>query len=37
MTYEYVELAGGDHGNVISIGMPAIFEFFDEHRKPRPR
>ena len=35
MTHEYLEIAGGDHGNVIGIGMPAIFAFFDEHAKPR--
>jgi predicted peptidase len=37
MTYEYVEVAGGDHGNVITIGMPDIFAFFDEHSKTRSR
>lgn len=36
MTHEYVEVAGGDHGNVITIGMPDIFAFFDEHSKPAP-
>jgi hypothetical protein len=35
MTYEYREIADGDHGNVIGIGMPDIFAFFDEHTKPR--
>ena len=37
MTYDYLEVEGGDHGNVIGIGMPTIFEFFDDHRKPRSR
>jgi poly(3-hydroxybutyrate) depolymerase len=36
MTHEYVEVAGGDHGNVITIGMPGIFAFFAEHSKPVP-
>ena len=30
--HEYLEIVDGDHGNVIDIGMPRIFEFFDEHR-----
>jgi len=34
MTHEYHEIAGGDHGNVIGIGMPDIFKFFDKHSKP---
>jgi predicted esterase len=34
MTHEYLEVAGGDHGNVIAIGMPDIFAFFDKHSKP---
>lgn len=33
MTYVYQELGHGDHGNVIHIGMPDIFEFFGEHVK----
>jgi predicted peptidase len=37
MTYDYLEVVNGDHGNVISIGMPTIFEFFDRHKKPRSR
>jgi predicted peptidase len=34
MTHEYREIANGDHGNVIGIGMPDIFAFFAEHSKP---
>jgi predicted peptidase len=34
MTHEYLEIADGDHGNVIGIGMPDIFAFFAEHAKP---
>lgn len=37
MTHDYLEVADGDHGNVISIGMPTIFEFFDRQKKPRSR
>jgi predicted peptidase len=37
MTYEYVEIAGGDHGSVITIGMPNIFAFFEQHSKPALR
>jgi predicted peptidase len=33
MTHEYVEIEGGDHGNVIGMGMPAIFAFFAEHAR----
>jgi poly(3-hydroxybutyrate) depolymerase len=37
MTHEYLEIAGGDHGNVIATGMPDIIAFFDAHLKPTPR
>jgi len=37
MTHRYIEVPGGDHGNVISIGMPDIFAFFGQHSKPVPR
>jgi predicted esterase len=33
MMHEYHEIAGGDHGNVISIGMPDILAFFDRHSR----
>jgi dipeptidyl aminopeptidase/acylaminoacyl peptidase len=33
MKSEYKELPGGDHGTVISDGMPDIFKFFAEHPK----
>jgi poly(3-hydroxybutyrate) depolymerase len=33
MTYEYLEIPGGDHGNVIPMGMPNIFAFFAAHTK----
>jgi predicted esterase len=36
VTHEYLEIAGGDHGNVIATGMPKIFEFFEkQHREKR--
>jgi alpha-beta hydrolase superfamily lysophospholipase len=28
--YKYVEIPGGDHGSVITTGMPDVFEFFKE-------
>ena len=33
MTHTYLEIAGGDHGNVIGTGMPDIFKFFAQHSK----
>jgi predicted peptidase len=33
MTHTYLEIAGGDHGNVIGTGMPDIFKFFADHPK----
>jgi predicted esterase len=33
MTYEYRELGAGDHGNVITLGMPDMFAFFEEHSR----
>jgi predicted esterase len=33
MTHEYHEIPKGDHGNVISIGMPDIFKFFSKHSR----
>lgn len=37
MTYEYKEVAGGDHGSVITTGMPDIFKFFAAHSKPEQK
>jgi poly(3-hydroxybutyrate) depolymerase len=31
--YEYLEIAGAGHGDVISKGMPQIFEFFEKQQK----
>ncbi len=33
MTYEYMEIPDGDHGNVVGKGMPKIFEFFEKQKK----
>jgi predicted peptidase len=37
MPYQYIEVAGGDHGSVISGSMPDIFAFFAKHSKPASR
>jgi predicted peptidase len=31
MTYEYIEVPGGDHISIASQNLPKIFEFFDKH------
>jgi poly(3-hydroxybutyrate) depolymerase len=33
LTYEYLEIAGAGHGDVVSRGMPKIFEFFEKQNK----
>jgi poly(3-hydroxybutyrate) depolymerase len=33
MTYQYVEVPGGDHGSVLTTGAPDIFAFFAKHSK----
>jgi poly(3-hydroxybutyrate) depolymerase len=33
VTHEYLEIAGAGHGDVISKGMPKIFEFFEKQNK----
>jgi poly(3-hydroxybutyrate) depolymerase len=33
ITHEYLEIAGAGHGDVITKGMPKIFEFFDKHKQ----
>jgi predicted peptidase len=33
MTYEYIEVPGGDHGSVVAENMPKIFEFFNKNKK----
>jgi predicted peptidase len=37
MPYQYIEVAGGDHGSVISGSMPDIFAFFANHTKTAAR
>jgi len=37
MTHEYVEVAGGDHGSVLTTGMADIFAFFNKHSKDTDR
>jgi hypothetical protein len=29
----YIEVPGGSHGSVAGPSMPALFDFFDAHRK----
>ena len=31
--HQYVEVPGGTHGNVVAPNLPAMFDFFDRHRK----
>lgn len=33
ISHEYLEIAGAGHGDVISKGMPQIFEFFEKQQK----
>jgi predicted peptidase len=33
IVHEYLEIAGGGHGDVIGTGMPKIFEFFEKQAK----
>jgi predicted peptidase len=33
MNYQYLEIEGGDHINVVGTGMPKIFEFFEKQLK----
>ena len=33
MTYEYLEIEGGDHGSVVGQNVPKIFDFFDKHKR----
>jgi predicted peptidase len=35
MTHKYVEVAGGDHGSVLTTGAADIFAFFNAHSKSR--
>jgi len=33
ITHQYIEVAGGDHGSVLTTGAPDIFAFFAKHTK----
>jgi poly(3-hydroxybutyrate) depolymerase len=33
ITHEYLEIAGGGHGDVVSTGLPKIFEYFEKQSK----
>ena len=33
--YRYIEVPGGDHGNVVEPNFGAMFDFFDKHSKRR--
>jgi len=33
VTHEYLEIAGAGHGDVVTKGMPQIFEFFEKQQK----
>jgi poly(3-hydroxybutyrate) depolymerase len=35
MTHEYLEIAGGGHVDVLSKGMPRVFEFFEKQHKEK--
>jgi predicted esterase len=37
ITHQYVEVAGGDHGSVLTTGMADIFGFFAKHSKNSAR
>jgi predicted peptidase len=37
ITHQYVEVAGGDHGSVLTTGMADIFGFFAKHSKTANR
>ena len=33
---KYIEVPGGDHGSVVAPNFPAVFEWFDAHRRRSP-
>jgi hypothetical protein len=33
ITHQYIEVAGGDHGSVLTTGVPDVFAFFAKHSK----
>ena len=34
--HKYIEVAGGDHNNIVSPNFAAVLDFFDAHRKKKP-
>jgi poly(3-hydroxybutyrate) depolymerase len=36
ITHKYIEVAGGDHGSVMTTGAPEIFAFFAQHSRATP-
>ncbi|CAN5590481.1 hypothetical protein BH09GEM1_BH09GEM1_34220 [soil metagenome] len=34
MDVQYIEVPGGNHGSVVEPNLPAMFDFFDAHRRP---
>ena len=30
---KYIEVPGGDHGSVVAPNFPAVFEWFDTHKR----
>ncbi|HEX4998766.1 MAG TPA: alpha/beta hydrolase-fold protein [Terriglobia bacterium] len=37
MTYQYIEVAGGDHISVVAPNLPKIFDFFDKHPRQKTK
>lgn len=33
ITHQYIEVPGGDHGSVLTTGVPDVFAFFARHSK----
>jgi len=33
ITHQYIEMAGGDHGSVLTTGVPDVIAFFDKHSR----
>jgi dipeptidyl aminopeptidase/acylaminoacyl peptidase len=31
--HKYIEVPGGSHGGVVAPNLPAVFDFFDAHKK----
>lgn len=30
---KYIEVSGGDHGNIVAPNFPAVFDWFDAHKR----